>query len=927
MIPRMTSRTRIATATVAALVASLLGACARPPQPGAATPAGATAGVGTAPTTQAAPGKQVELDAETRLRQLLVQVALGQAPADTLIHGPTVLNVVTGAWEKDQDIVIRSGRIAWVGNAGGWKGTAKETVDASKEWAVPGFGESHKHIESTYLTPEYEASLVIPRGNTFTVEDSHELSNVVGNHNVAFWLEAEAKGSPLKIFPSVGSATPPTIYEHGGGYYGYNEMQGFLQSDLRVISLGEVMDWPAVIDSKAGSGQRIWEMIQATRNQRGVVEGHGAGLTDPASINAFAAAGLSSDHEARLPEEGYEKLKRGVFLEVRVDTAQDLFPYLVKQGLKDWSNVSVTTDDRDVYATLQLGSMDYNIRNAISLGVPTITAYQMGSYNTARHFHIDHLVGSITPGRHADVVLLSDPDKVAITRVFANGRLASRGNEYLLEVPKIEYPEWVRQTVKVGRKVEAADFVIRAPAGATGRRERRAGRAVLVPAGLHHRKAAGTGRRHARRRCDARHHEGRRRRPLQRQGRDREDVLAQYRAEDARHGAREQPVARPAQPLGRRERRCGDGARDQHTVGPAGRLGAGQRRPGRGEGEARGRRPDDAAAGEGSRRRTGGAAHRRRPARMDRRARPAGSPALCFPHREPVEMAAGRALRRQPGRLRQRRDRRDARGRLVTRRRGWPPALSRSRLLPWLACLFLPITAAQAHLLNMTKAQAAIAADGAVTVTLQVDLNRAAGGGAAYHALEPRAGPARGPDDARPARPPRRRDRDHARRRGGVTRRAAREAARCAAGDLRRSAGLADDRRRAHRARLPPGDAPVTGRFTAAFRFEEPIALTLTDVATGRNMTRWLVTAQTTPPFRTCRCGRQRRRGQCRRCNGSRARRTKASHRSSSSCASASCTSCRRAWTTCCSCSACSSAHGRCDRCCCSSPRSPSRTR
>jgi adenine deaminase len=466
MNPRMTSRTRIATATVAALVASLLGACARPPQPGAATLAGN--GTGAAPATQAAPGKQVDLDAETRLRQLLVQVALGEEPADTLIHGPTVLNVVTGAWEKDQDIVIRSGRIAWVGNAGGWKGTAKETVDASKEWAVPGFGESHKHIESTYLTPEYEASLVIPRGNTFTVEDSHELSNVVGNHNVAFWLEAEAKGSPLKIFPSVGSATPPTIYEHGGGYYGYNEMQGFLQSDLRVISLGEVMDWPAVIDSKAGSGQRIWEMIQATRNQRGVVEGHGAGLTDAGSINAFAAAGLSSDHEARLPEEGYEKLKRGVFLEVRVDTAQDLFPYLVKQGLKDWSNVSVTTDDRDVYATLQLGSMDYNIRNAIALGVPTITAYQMGSYNTARHFHIDHLVGSITPGRHADVVLLSDPDKVAITRVFANGRLASHGNEYLLEVPKIEYPEWVRQTVKVGRRVTGADFVIRAPDGAKG---------------------------------------------------------------------------------------------------------------------------------------------------------------------------------------------------------------------------------------------------------------------------------------------------------------------------------------------------------------------------------------------------------------------------------------------------------------------------
>jgi len=444
-----------ARALLAATSMLVFTACSRGPDK-AAVPDAATAAA-------AAP---MALSDETHLRQQLVRVALGKEDADLILHGPTVLNVVTGEWERNQDIVVKAGRIAWVGKAGGWPGKAVQSVDASKEWAVPGFGESHKHIESTYLTPEYEASLVVPRGNTWTVEDSHELSNVIGNHNVAFWLEAEGKGSPLKIFPSVGSATPPTIYEHGGGYYGYREMKDFLQSDLRVISLGEVMDWPAVIDATAGSGQRIWEMMQATREQRGVIEGHGAGLTDTQSINAFSAAGLSSDHESRLPDEGYEKLRRGVFLEVRVDTARDLFPFLVKQGLKDWSNLSVTTDDRDVYATLQLGSMDYNIRNAIESGVPTITAYQMGSYNTARHFHIDHLVGSLTPGRHADVVLLSDPDKVKITRVFANGRLASRGSEYLLPIPTITYPDWVMQTLKVGRRLTAADFTIRAPEGA-----------------------------------------------------------------------------------------------------------------------------------------------------------------------------------------------------------------------------------------------------------------------------------------------------------------------------------------------------------------------------------------------------------------------------------------------------------------------------
>jgi adenine deaminase len=416
---------------------------------------------------QAVAADAFQFSTDAKVRQQLVQVALTREPADAIIRGATVLNVVTGEWEKNQDIVIKGERIAWVGKASTWGGKAKQIIDASGEWAVPGFGESHKHIESTYLTPEYEATLVIPRGNTWTVEDSHEISNVVGNRNVQFWLEAENKGSPLKIFPSIGSATPPTVYEKGGGYYGYKEMKDFMLYDKRVISLGEVMDWPAVNNASNGGHQRIWEMMQATVDQRGVIEGHGSGLTDPDSINAFSGAGLSSDHEARLPDEGLEKLRRGVFLEVRVDLAHDLFPYLLKQGLKDWSNISVTTDDRDVYATLQLGSMDYNIRTAIEAGVPPITAYQMGSYNTARHFHIDHLVGSITPGRYADIVLLNKPETVSITRVFANGKLASKGSDYLLTSPKIAYPQWITQTINIHRKLTADDFVMRAPAGRT----------------------------------------------------------------------------------------------------------------------------------------------------------------------------------------------------------------------------------------------------------------------------------------------------------------------------------------------------------------------------------------------------------------------------------------------------------------------------
>ena len=404
---------------------------------------------------------------EVAIRQELIQVALARKNADLIIRGATVLNAFTATWMADQDIVIFKDRIAWVGPREQWPGVSREVVDASGLWAVPGFGESHKHIESSYLTPEYEAALVIPGGNTWTVEGSHELSNVVGMKNVEFWLAAEDAGSPLKIFPAIGSATPPTVYEKAGGYYGYEEMLTFLKEDSRVVALGEVMDWPAVSNPDAEGNERIWGMMRASWEQRAVIEGHGAGLTTLNDINAFVAAGLSSDHEVRGAEEGIDKLMRGVFLEIRADTARLFFPKLIEAGIKDWSNISITTDDRNVSATLALGAMDYNVRNAIKAGAPPEQAFLMASYNTARHFNIDHLVGAIAPGRYADVVLLSDVNDVEIDRVYANGQLAAHAENgsfsYVLPIPQIDYPEWARNTMNVGKRVAAADFLIAAP--------------------------------------------------------------------------------------------------------------------------------------------------------------------------------------------------------------------------------------------------------------------------------------------------------------------------------------------------------------------------------------------------------------------------------------------------------------------------------
>ena len=404
---------------------------------------------------------------ETVIRQGIIQTALGHEDADLIIHGVNVLNVFTLSWMPNSDIVVKGERIAWVGPAGEWKGKAAATFDASGLWAAPGFGEAHKHIESTLLSPEWEAALNIPLGNTWTDEGSHEFSNVNGSHNVEFWLAPAKRGSPLKIFPELGSATPPTAFERGGGYYGYNEISNNLDSSLFVAGLDEVMDWPAVSDPKNPGYQRMWENIQATRDHRAVIEGHGAGLWDLGPINAFAGSGISSDHETRLAQEAWDKMQRGIFVELRDTVADRAIPLFVKNGLKDWSNVSLVTDDRNVYDTIKTGTMNYHVRMAIQFGAPVEASYAMGSYYPARHAHVDNLVGSIAPGRYADVVILSSVKDVAIKYVFANGKLAAEDGKYLLPVPKIDWPSWAVDTINIKRKLTAKDFEITAPAGRT----------------------------------------------------------------------------------------------------------------------------------------------------------------------------------------------------------------------------------------------------------------------------------------------------------------------------------------------------------------------------------------------------------------------------------------------------------------------------
>ncbi|WP_372838861.1 adenine deaminase [Phaeovulum sp.] len=401
---------------------------------------------------------------EVALRQDLVQVALGRRAADRILRVGRLLDVASRSWLDDAEIVIRGRRIAYVGPRGSYPGTAAEVVERPGLAAVPGFGEVHKHIESAHLTPEYEAALVLPRGCTWTCEASHEFSNVNGAKNLEFWLTARRAGSPAKIFPLPGSAVPPTAYEGGGGYFGGAEQAAFMANPM-VAGLDEVMDWPALTRPENPSHARLWGMIEATFAGRGVVEGHGSGLRDLPAINAFAAAGLASDHEAWTPEEAWDKLTHGIFLQIRPHSMPEIIGGLLARGLADWSQVAFATDDRPAQDTLAMGATDHNVRLAIASGLAPEIAIQCVTLNPARHMRLTPWVGSIAAGRYADIVLLSDVAKVEIAEVWADGQQVSEGTRYVGPLPRIDWPEWATRTVNLPRPLVAADFAIAAEPG------------------------------------------------------------------------------------------------------------------------------------------------------------------------------------------------------------------------------------------------------------------------------------------------------------------------------------------------------------------------------------------------------------------------------------------------------------------------------
>jgi adenine deaminase len=364
-------------------------------------------------------------------------VARGDEIADVVIEGGKVFSVFTREW-LETEIAICDGYVAGLGSYAG-----KEVVHARGQYIVPGLIDAHMHLESSKLLVDEFARLVLPMGTTAVVADPHEIANVLGTDGI-HWLADLADEVPLDIFFMASSSVPASKFESPRRALTLGDLQGLLHR-RRVIGLAEMMNYPGVV---AGDPAELGKLGLESASH---VDGHAPGVLGH-DLQAYAAAGIRSDHEISSLEEGRERLRAGMWVLVREASAarnlEALVPLIEEFGP---ARMAFCTDDREPEHIAEEGHMNSIVRRAVELGVSPEDALVMATLNPAT-WHGLRDFGAVAPGYVADLLLLPDLESFQPEVVLKRGAPVE-------EFPRPEVPEWVKHTVRV-QPTASNDFAI-----------------------------------------------------------------------------------------------------------------------------------------------------------------------------------------------------------------------------------------------------------------------------------------------------------------------------------------------------------------------------------------------------------------------------------------------------------------------------------
>ncbi|MFE1242571.1 adenine deaminase [Fictibacillus sp. NPDC058756] len=344
-----------------------------------------------------------------------IDVSTKRVPADIVIKNGKIIDVfnleiISG------DVAIVDGFFAGIGEYEG-----RETIDAASRYICPAFIDGHVHIESSMVTPAEFSKVLLAHGVTTVITDPHEIGNVSGKDGLTFILE-QSEGLPLDVRVMLPSSVPATPFENAGAVLTARDLEPFYKHP-RVKGLAEVMDFPAVFK---GDEDMLKKIASADRHHA-IIDGHAAGI-DANGINVYRSALITTDHECTTAEEALDRIRRGMYVLIREGSvAKDLKALIKAVTPVNARRFLFCTDDKHLDDLVAEGSVDHNVRLAISEGISPLQAIQMATINAAECYGL-HEKGAISPGYKANFLLLDDLDGIMISEVFVEGiSVASKG--------------------------------------------------------------------------------------------------------------------------------------------------------------------------------------------------------------------------------------------------------------------------------------------------------------------------------------------------------------------------------------------------------------------------------------------------------------------------------------------------------------------
>ena len=395
----------------------------------------------------------------------LIDVAMGRRPADLVVRGGRWVNVHSREVVDHIDVAVAAGRFAYIGHdAGHTVGEATRVIEADGAYLVPGLCDGHMHVESGMITVTEFVRAVLPHGTTTMFVDPHEIANVLGLAGVRL-MHDEAIAAPANVFVQVPSCVPSAPgLERAGAELGPDEIAEALAWP-GIIGLGEVMNFPGVA---AGDGKMLGEIAETMRAGR-TVGGHYASPDLGTPFHGYVAGGPADDHEGTRLEDAVARVRQGMRAMLRLGSAWYDVAAQIKAvtelGL-DPRNFILCTDDSHSGTLVNDGHMDRVVRHAIEEGCDPLVAIQMATINTATHFGLERELGSIAPGRRADMILTSDLRALPMDLVIARGEVMAEQGRLIADIPAFAYPKEARDTVHLAQPLAATDFDIPAPRGA-----------------------------------------------------------------------------------------------------------------------------------------------------------------------------------------------------------------------------------------------------------------------------------------------------------------------------------------------------------------------------------------------------------------------------------------------------------------------------